>query len=134
MAACAKFNYSEEGLKRKIEDYFAFCDEEKRFYTRYGLATFLGVSMETLDVWEKGTGTRKAGSTKTAALRKTYSEEIKKAMTKINAQVEERVDTKSVFLAKQPCYMGYADREKRDAGTSEVVVRLDIAQTGKDGR
>ncbi len=101
-----QLKYTKEELDTLIKQYFDYCDENGRKYTKPGLILHLDISEETFDVWLINDGGR-------------YTElsgVLKRAMVKMRDDLEQRGDTMSLFRLKQPCYAGYSDRPVDDAG------------------
>ena len=107
---------SEQELQEKLTDYFDDCDESDRLYSEQGMARYLGVSLNTLDAWWRGT---KCPDLQVA---------IQKAYLRIAEQIttDERYNEKGmvslkIFLLKQEKYGGYQDRLE---GRADLTVNV----------
>lgn len=112
--------YSPEQLNELCNKYFSSCDEEGRKYTRPGLILSLDISEDTFVAWCNNDDNK-------------YTElsgVLKKAMLRMRDDLEQRSDTKSMFLLKQQCYGGYSDRpeDSRDMG---IRVAVSFGDAGK---
>ena len=98
--------YSNEELEGRCGEYFARCEEDGRKSTRPGLMLALGLTEERFSAWlcnEEGRYPEE-------------SEVLQRAMLRMRDELEQRSDTKSVFLLKQRCYGGYTDRPGEETG------------------
>jgi hypothetical protein len=111
--------YTPEQLEERCNSYFTDCEERERKPTRPGLILWLDMSDDTLRNYEDGKGGYKG-----------LSEPIKKAMRRIQDDLEQRTDTMSLFRLKQPCYGGYTDKPSNDSGQLNV----NITFGGGEGR
>lgn len=106
----SEHRYTPEALDEQCDAYFDDCQASGKRPTRPGLCLWLDMSVDTLNRYEEGKGR--------------YGElagPVKKAMLRIQDALEQRDDSKSIFLLKQPCYGGYSDRPGEDKGGSVQV-------------
>lgn len=107
-------------LDSKCESYFAHCKEVDRFPTKPGLALWIGISVDTYDKWCKGEG---SGHKALAAI-------LKKAEARMSDDLQQRKDTMALFLLKQPCYGGYADKQQ-DTGSNAISINVSFGNESK---
>lgn len=116
-----QLKYTQDELETLVKQYFNYCDENSRKYTKPGLILHLDVSEETFDVWLINDGGK-------------YSElsgVLKRAMVRMRDDLEQRGDTMSLFRLKQPCYAGYSDRPIEDSGQG---IKVAISFGNSDGK
>ncbi len=106
-----------DALRTVCDAYFDACDEAGRRYTRPGLLLALDLTEEEAQLWL----TDKKFAPQAA--------ELRRGLMRIIDALEQRDDTRSLFLLKQPCYGGY--RDKPDEGKGGVVeVRISFQEEG----
>lgn len=101
-----ELKYTKEELNNKCNQYFSQCDDDGKKYTKPGLILYLDIAESTFNLWvsnDKG----KYGE---------VSGVLKRAMLRMQDDLEQRADTMSLFRLKQPCYGGYADKPTEDSG------------------
>lgn len=106
----SKHLYTPETLAERCDEYFNRCEADGKRPTRPGLCLWLDLSIDTLRRYEEGKG--RYGELAGA---------VKKAMLRMQDALEQREDSKSIFLLKQPCYGGYSDRPGDDKGGNVQV-------------
>ena len=112
--------YTPDQLDVKCNEYFAKCDEMGRRYTQPGLALHLDINTDTLNEWFKDKD-RYNG----------LSVIIKKAYDRMSDAFQQENQSMALFLLKQPCYGGYADRVDN---TSGGLVAINISFGQSDGK
>ena len=115
--------YTPERLEERCNSYFADCTERDRKPTRPGLCLWLDISEDTFKNYERGEGGYKR-----------LSPPIKKAMQRIQDDLEQRTDTMSLFRLKQPCYGGYTDKPSNDSGQLNVNITFGGGDAGSFGK
>lgn len=93
--------FTKETLQKKITEYFNDCDKLKKVYSISGMAVFLGTYRSELCRWEET---------------EEFSEIIKKAKGRIEAQVEEMLLTNkapggAIFWLKN---FGWSDKQEHE--------------------
>lgn len=116
-----QLKYTREELEAKCEEYFTYCDDNGRKYTKPGLVLYLNISEETFDVWLLNDGGKYAE----------LSGVLKRAMVRMRDDLEQRGDTMSIFRLKQPCYAGYSDRPTEGGGQG---IKVAISFGNNDGK
>lgn len=109
-----------EALEGFCAAYFEKCEKDEKNPTKPGLAVYLGISVDTYDRWAKNEDGRHA---KHAAV-------LKKAEAIMSDLLQQRKDTMALFLLKQPCYGGYADKQPED---SNQILHVKVTFGGKNG-
>lgn len=112
--------YTKEELETKCNQYFSQCNDDGKKYTKPGLILYLDVAESTFHLWvsnDKG----KYGEA---------SSVLKRAMLRMQDDLEQRNDTMSLFRLKQPCYGGYADRPREESG-GEVKILVCFGKSGE---
>jgi len=112
--------YTPEQLDAKCIEYLDKCDELGRRYTQPGLALHLGLSIETMNQWLKDEDTYHG-----------LSEPLKKAYYRMSDEFQQGEKAMDMFLLKQPCYGGYADRQDNTSGGAVTVNFSFITSDGK---
>ena len=105
-------------LERRAEGYFAACDEAGRRYTRPGLLVALGITEEAAQVWLGQHGER--------------AELLRRGLLRVQDDLEQRDDAKSLFLLKQPCYGGYRDKPEETAPKGGGALEVRVCFRGED--
>ncbi len=116
-----QLKYTAAELETKCAEYFTYCDDNGRKYTKPGLILHLDVSEETFDVWLINDGGKYAE----------LSGILKRAMVRMRDDLEQRGDTMSIFRLKQPCYAGYSDRPTEGGGQG---IKVAISFGDNDGK
>ena len=102
-------------LYAKIEEYFAYCEANKKHPNKQGLAAYLGVVSDTLTEWANNPD-GKYGELSVA---------IKKAYDRMSDLLQQRTDAMAIISLKQPCYGGFIDRPK-DTQDIQINVKLKL--------
>ena len=111
--------FTPEELEAKLGEYLDKCREEGKRPTRPGIRLALNISEDTLLRYEGGEGN--------------YGElarPLKRAMDRIQDELEQGKDSMNIFLLKQPCYGGYADKPANDW---DRTVNVNISFGGESG-
>lgn len=88
-------------MEQICQEYMSRCKESGRIPTKPGLALAIGVLPETLDRWGQMEDLR----------HKAYTQSIKKCYAAMSDEFQQRKDSMSIFLLKQPSYGGYSDKD-----------------------
>ncbi|SBW02323.1 conserved hypothetical protein [uncultured Eubacteriales bacterium] len=116
-----QLKYTREELETRVKQYFDYCDENGRKYTKPGLILYLDISEDTFDNWLNNDGGK-------------YTElfgVLKRAMVRMRDDLEQRGDTMSLFRLKQACYGGYSDRPTEDSGQG---IKVAVSFGAGDGK
>ena len=119
-----KLMYTADELEQKTKEYFAYCDkqEPKRRYTQPGLALHLDMTVDTINEWFKNTEGKYSA----------VSGIIKKAYARMSDAFQQEDKAMPLFLLKQPCYGGYADRQD-NTGDGQININLSFGKNnGKE--
>jgi len=95
------YKYAAQELEAKCAGYLSYCEEGNKKPTWQGLAGALKVTSDTLDKWYKG-----GNGTADPAI----SEVLKKTADIMSDKLQQRTDSMSIFLLKNPKYGGFTDR------------------------
>lgn len=113
-----------EDFRAKCRGYFDACDQEGRRYTRPGLLVALDLSERRAEGLLHSKGSK-------------YSEQaeiLRKGLLRIIDALEQREDSKSLFLLKQPCYGGYREKPEESGGGGTLDVKISFQGGEEFGR
>lgn len=113
-----KITMTGEELLQKVNEYLQQCDEQGKRATKPGLSVFCGFSVDTYDNWIKNKDGR---HTKHASV-------LKMAELVMSDRLQQEDKTIALFLLKQPCYGGYADKQEANEGNHKITI--DILSNG----
>ena len=114
---------SAERAKTLLQQYFEDCfnhQPKPRKPTKAGLCLALGVDEERFDKMANGE----------EPYSKAHKKAIEQARLAVRDALEQRTDTVSIFLLKQPFYGGYSDKQAETGGGLTIQVQV----TGVDGK
>lgn len=124
-----QFIHQPEELEALCDRYFQDCAEQGKRPTKPGLILALDISESTFNEWCGANGDKLASEEK-----RRLAAELKKALLRIQDDLEQGKDPMSIFRLKQPCYGGFSDRtDERGGGALTVKVSFGT-RTGGGGR
>ncbi len=118
-----KLKRTPDEVREAFKEYTQYCEGNKRRPTWEGFAGYLDITSETLMTWLKATKEDDSYNPE-------MSEVLKKVGDWFTDSLQQKNDSMTIFLLKQPRYGGYSDRPAVDVGAS---VKLDVTIKGVDG-
>ena len=113
-----KITMTGEELLEKVQEYLKLCEDNNKRATKPGLAVHCGFSVDTYDNWMKNKDGR---HTKHASV-------LKMAEMVMSDRLQQEDKTIALFLLKQPCYGGLADKQEADSNNHKITI--DILSNG----
>lgn len=118
--------YHNGDLERKINEYFE--NVPRKEWGLYSLASYLEIDGDVLKAYFMP-DKQPSGENKPQENMKIRT--IKKARTRIIAELETHTDVKSIFQLKQPHYAGYSDVKQTGVNLSEI--KISFGKVGDKG-
>ena len=124
-----QFKRSPEEAEALCEQYFRDCEEQGKRPTKPGLMLALEISETTFAEWIGAADSKTASDAK-----RELTGCLKKALLRIQDDLEQSKDPMSIFRLQQPCYGGFIDRPESGGGGALTVNVSFGKQTGSGKR
>ena len=117
--------YTKEQLEKKIDDCCEWIASNTKPPTRYKICQFLGISINTLELWERNEENEKG-----ERIYNEYCEPLKKLHSAMEdwflnaAYTNPKAQTISIFALKQPKNGGWIDKPTVDISAKELTVNV----------
>ena len=117
--------FTKEQLEKKIDDCCKWISSNEKPPTRYKICEYLGISINTLELWERNEENEKG-----ERIYNEYCESLKKLKCAVEdwylnaAYNNPKAQTISIFALKQPRNGGWIDKPTVDISTKELTVNV----------